>query len=186
MSSMVKPRPITADEFEEFNPEWRYDLIKGELRPMPAMPGAKHGQLTFAFTLDLGLFIREIDAGVCFAAETRFTIERNPDTAIAPDWAFVGRERMPTTTPNGFLDLAPDIVLEVRSPSDRKGEVLEKVNRWLAAGVKIVWELNPKTRVLTVYRPDCVPRELTVDDTLTGEEILPGFTLPLRRLFPNS
>src|SRR5258707_7326712 len=140
MSSMLGARPITAEEFEKFNPEWRYDLIQGELRPMPPMPGAEHGRLTFEFSLDVGLFIRDTKAGTCFAAETRFVIEHNPDSAIGPDWAFVARERMPEKTPTGFLDLVPDIVLEVRSPSERKNDVVRKVNRWIMAGVCIVWE----------------------------------------------
>ena len=79
----------------------------------------------------------------------------------------------------------PDAVLEVRSPGDRKSAVLAKVNQWLAAGVRIVWELNPKTRILTVYRPNTEPRALHPEDTLDGEEVLPGFSLPLRRIFPD-
>lgn len=183
MTSSPKPRPVTAEEFAQFNPEWRYDLIEGELRPMPPMPGAKHGVITLDISIEIGSFVREHRSGRCFAAETRFTIERNPDTAIGPDFAFVAKERLPSKMPDGFLELAPDLVLEVRSPSDRSKEVKEKAARWLKAGVKIVWELDPKRRLLTVHRSDRLPQELGVEDVLTGEEVLPGFTLPLRRLF---
>lgn len=183
MTSAPPGRPITAKEFEKFDPEWRYDLICGELIPMPPMPGAEHGVLTLDFTLEVTLFVRQHHLGACFAAETRFTIRKNPDTAIAPDWAFVAKERLPAKMPKGFLDLAPDIILEVRSPSDREKNVLAKIQRWLNAGVRIAWELNPQTQILTVHRANRKPQALGIDDTLTGEEILPGFTLPLRRLF---
>jgi Uma2 family endonuclease len=83
----------------------------------------------------------------------------------------------------GFASIVPDAVLEVRSPSDNRREVEEKIQRWLNAGVRIVWELNPKTQVMTIYRPGEEPRRLGIDDTLTGEDVLPGFTLPLRLLF---
>jgi Uma2 family endonuclease len=179
----MKPRPITAKEFEKFNPEWRYDLICGELRPMPPMPGYEQGVITADFALEAGSYVKQHRLGKCFAAETRFLIERDPDTAIGPDWAFIARERLPQPVPKGFAAIVPDAVLEVRSPSDTPKEAREKVARWLAAGVRLVWELNPKTRVLTVYRPETEPQSLGIEDTLSGEEVLPGFTLPLRRLF---
>lgn len=183
MSTMLKPKLITAEEFEKFDPDWRYDLIRGELRPMPPMPGAEHGTTTYDLAFEIGAFVRQHKLGRCFAAETRFTIERNPDTSIGPDFAFVAKERLPKKMPKGFLELAPDLVLEVRSPSDRKREAGEKMERWLRAGVRLAWELNPVTRILTVYRPGRDPRTLGMEDALDGEDVLPGFSLPLRRLF---
>ncbi len=85
--------------------------------------------------------------------------------------------------PSGFLPLAPDIVLEVRSPSDSSPDAFAKVQVWLNASVKLVWELNPRTRILTVHRAGRTPQELGIEAVLSGEEILPGFCLPLHRLF---
>ncbi len=110
----LKPKPITAEEFEQFESQVRCDLIEGELRPMPPMPGARHGIITFDLSYEVGAFVRAHNLGRCFAAETRFTIERDPDTAIGPDFAFVAKERLPKKIPTGFLELAPDLVLEVR------------------------------------------------------------------------
>ncbi len=179
----IKPKPITAEEFEKFDPDWRYDLIRGELRPMPPMPGYEHGVLAADFAVEAGSYVRQFDLGACFAAETRFLIERRPDTALAPDWAFIAKARLPKPRPKGFAPLVPDAVLEIRSPGDRERAVKEKTRRWLDAGVRLVWELDPKTRTLTVHRPDAPPRALGVNDTLLGEDVLPGFALPLRRLF---
>lgn len=183
MSTALRAKPITAKEFEKFDPEWRYDLIRGELQPMPLPPGEEHGAVTFDFAFELGFFVRQHDLGQCYAAETRFIIERDPDTAIAPDWAFIAKDRLPQKRGKGFVPIVPDAVLEVRSPSDRKKSVEEKIQRWLAAGVRLVWELNLETRVLTVHRLDQPLRELGIEDTVTGEDVLPGFALPLRRIF---
>jgi Uma2 family endonuclease len=179
----IKPKLITAKEFEKFDPEWRYDLIRGELHPMPPMPGYEHGVVTADFAVAAGSYVKQHRLGKCFAAETRFLIERNPDTAIGPDWAFIARDRLPHPAPRGFAPIVPDAVLEVRSPSDTAKEVKEKVERWLAAGVRLVWELNLKTRVLTIYRRDMEPQTLGIEDTISGEDVLPGFMLPLRSLF---
>ena len=183
MSVSQLTRLVTAEEFEQMDSALRLDLIKGELRPMPPMPGAQHGVVTFDFSLEVALFIRQHNLGRCFAAETRFVIEYNPDTSIAPDFAFVRAERLPAPIPEASLRLAPDLILEVRSPSDRSSEVQDKVNRWLRAGVRLVWELNPRTRIFTVYQSGVEPQELGVNDTLTGGDVLPGFAFPLRRLF---
>jgi Uma2 family endonuclease len=183
MSTLLRARPITADEFEKFDPEWRYDLIRGELIPMPPMPGEEHGAIANLFTVYVGIHVIQQRLGGCFAAETRFVIEQNPDTAIAPDWAFIARERLPKKRSPRFSRIVPDAVLEVRSPGDNRREVLEKVQRWLAAGVRIVWELDPDTQVMIVYRPGQEPRTLGIEDAIDGEEVLPGFSLPMRRLF---
>lgn len=180
-----RPKLITAEEFERFDPEWRYDLIEGELHTMPPMPGEEHGAITSDFSTELNLFVRDHGLGQCYAAETRFLIARDPDTAIGPDWAFITKERLPKKRNKGFSPLVPDIVLEVRSPSDKPAEVQKKINLWLSAGVQVVWEANPKREVLTVYRPGVSPVILTADSTLTCENILPGFALPLRRIWPD-
>src|SRR5438105_2555555 len=90
---------------------------------------------------------------------------------------------MPPTWPRGFMPVVPDIVLETRSPGDTKREVAEKIAQWMQAGVRLAWELDPKARTLTVHRPNAEPRRLGIDDVLNGEDVLPGFSLPIRRLF---
>jgi len=184
MTTQLKSRLVTAEEFSDFPDDCRYDLIRGELVDMPPMPGPAHGDTTVVLTIYAGYYVIENGLGRSFAAETRFTIERNPDTAIAPDWAFVATERLPAVYPaRGYLDLAPDLVLEVRSPSDTEREAVAKMQRWMRAGVRLGWELNMNTRVLTVYRPNQEPRTVGIDGVIDGEDVLPGFTLPMRRLF---
>ena len=184
MLTLPRAKPITAEEFETFDPDWRYDLIAGELIAMPPMPGGKHGRIAGVFTVKSGNFILDNRLGEVFAAETRFLIQRSPDTAIAPDWAFVQTARLPDPLPDSFMPLVPDAILEVRSPSDRESEVVAKMQRWMAAGVRLGWELNPRTQTTTVYRPGQLPQEIDINGTISGEDVLPGFTLPMRQLFP--
>ena len=185
MSVQLQKRLITADEFEERYEDCRYDLIRGELVDMPPMPSPAHGDTANILAIHVGMYVYMNELGRGFAAETRFTIERNPDTAIAPDWAFLAKNRLPAIYPaRGYLDMAPDFVLEVRSPSDSETRSVEKMERWIRAGVRLGWELNIKERVLTVYRPNEEPRTVDINGTIDGEDVLPGFTFPMRRLFP--
>ena len=183
MDTLLRAKPITAGEFEKFDPEWRYDLIEGELVPMPPMPGYEHGDVTGIFTALSGSFILEKRLGKFFAAETRFTIEHDPDTAIGPDWAFIVRERLPADRPTGFAAIVPDAILEVRSPSDTEKQAEAKMKRWMDAGVRLGWELNPRKKIMTIYRPGQANREIDINGTISGEDVLPGFELPMRRLF---
>ena len=143
MISEPRAKPITADDFEKFDPEWRYDLIRGELFPMPPFSSEQHGFVTSDLSLELTLYVKRNNQGRTFAAGTRFVIEQNPDTALAPGWAFIARERAPKIPSEKFSRIVPDAILEVRSPSDRGSEVVKKMNRWIAAGVRIGSELNP-------------------------------------------
>ena len=177
---------ITAEEFERMDSNLRLDLIQGELTPMPPMPGEQHGAVTMTLGAYATVYVLEHNLGRCYAAETRFIVQRNPDTTMGPDWAFTARDRLTGEALPGFSAIVPDIVLEVRSPSDTAMEAEGKMQRWLRAGVRLGWEFNPATRVLTVYRLNETPRQLSINDMLTGEDILPGFAFPLHRLFPDN
>ncbi len=144
---------------------------------------ARHGALTARLTTFATLYVLEHDLGECFAAETGFLVAQNPETVLAPDWAFVAHERMPGVVLDRYFPGVPDIVLETRSPYDTGPEVAKKVQEWLAAGVRTVWEMNPKTQILTVHRADRQPVCLDKHDMLDAEAALPGFTLPLSRVF---
>ena len=186
MSILLQKKLITVEEFETYPEDCRYDLIEGELVDMPPMPGFEHGGTTDRLTRRAGVYAEDNDLGEGFAAETRFTIERNPDTAIGPDWAFIAKDRLPHPAPKGYAAIVPDLILEVRSPSDSEPEAVAKMQRWIRAGVRLGWELNLKTRALTVYRPGEEPRTVDINGTIDGEDVLPGFTFPMRRLFPDA
>jgi Uma2 family endonuclease len=113
--------------------------------------------------------------GEVFAQDTGFRIERDPDTVRAPDAAFIAHPRLAQIPEAGYADLAPDLVAEILSPSDKPGEVLQKVGQWLSAGVRLVWVLDPARRHARVYRADGSVAIIGPDDELRGEDVLPGF-----------
>lgn len=176
-------RTYTADALLAFPSHWRYELVRGRLRRMPLPAGDLHGSFTFALTLSIGAYVQQNRLGRCWAAETGFLIARDPDTVLAPDFAFVAADRLLETPSAGFVPVVPDLVLETRSPSDRPRAVADKVQEWLDSGVALVLELDPQRKRLTVYRPGAEPLALGPDDTLDGGETLPGFNLPLVALF---
>ncbi|HLK59974.1 MAG TPA: Uma2 family endonuclease [Chthonomonadaceae bacterium] len=181
----IVPRKLyTAEDLEQLAAQgYRYELIRGELIEMPPA-GFPHGIYTDRLTGYLRVYMDEHDLGEGTAAETGFKTEYNPDTVIAPDWAFVAKERLPEGWESmGYLPIAPDMVLETRSPGDTKREVSEKVSEWLNAGVRFVWEMDVAARTITVHRRDQEPQMLGPKDALTCEEVLPGFTYPLSKLF---
>jgi len=82
-----------------------------------------------------------------------------------------------------YPELAPDLVVEVLSPSDRAGETLAKIGDWLEAGARLVWVIDPERRIARVYRPDGTEATIKEDEHLDGEDVLPGFTCSLAGIF---
>jgi Uma2 family endonuclease len=178
-------RPLyTAADLERMTQDGReYELIRGELHAM-APPGAEHGRSTESLAARMTVHALDTELGVCFAAETGFLIERDPDTVLAPDWAFIAAARLPAVMPMGYMPLVPDAVLETRSPGDSKREVAAKMQRWVSVGAKVALDLDPRAQQLTVHRLGVPPEALGTDDVLALDDVLPGFSLPLRRVFP--
>lgn len=185
MTMTLRPetgQPCTADTLLSFPSDWHFELMEGRLREMsPA--GDAHGAFTYDLGWEIGAFVKARDLGRCYAAETGFLLARDPDTVLAPDFAFVASERAAAPKLRGFVSVVPDLVLETRSPTDRGPAVAEKVRLWLSYGVRLVLDLEPSVRRVTVYRPGAEPVVLGIRDTLEGYDVLPGFYLPLARLF---
>ena len=107
----------------------------------------------------------------------------NPDTVRAADAAFIAKNRLPESPSDGYLEIVPDLIVEVVSPYDRPREILEKVNECLEAGVKCIWMVYPKSRQVYVYKSDSSVEILSGEDTLTGDDVIPGFQCPVTELF---
>jgi len=129
----TKAKIYTEEDLWQMPGDARYELIRGELCPKPDN-SAEHDAITFDFALEVGNFVRAHNLGRCFTAETRFTIEKNPDTTLGPDFAFVAKDRLPDKLPRrGYLHLAPDIVMETVSPNDTKQAINLKVGSMVAS-----------------------------------------------------
>ena len=175
---------MTADELLEMPDDGsRYELIEGELAELTP-PGAAHGFVAANSSGILREFVRPRGLGVVFGAETGFVISTDPDTVRAPDAAFVASDRLPEGgLPVTYLRLAPDLVVEVVSPSDTAAEVHQKVCAWLNAGCRLVWVIYPETRSVTVYRSMEDVSILGPNDTLDGAPVLEGFSIRVSELF---
>ncbi len=170
---------MTAEELLRLNIEdKRTELVRGVLYVRePA--GYQHGDVAMQFALIVGGYVRQHKLGRTFAAETGFTLQRDPDTVRAADVAFIANERLLDRNTRGFAEIAPDLVVEVLSPDARPGEVLAKVADWLNAGCKLVWILDPIRSMGRAYRADGTEALLGADDAFDGEDVLPGFACPL-------
>ncbi len=170
---------ITAQDLERISASRRCELVRGELREM-APAGARHGKIALQIGRLLGNYAQERKAGEALAAETGFVLERRPDTVRAPDAAFISNERLPSGgLPAGYLEMAPDLAVEVVSPGDSAADVQERIEDWLRAGTRLVWVVYPKTRAVAVYQPGGEARILSSGDVLDGGAVLPGFSAPV-------
>jgi Uma2 family endonuclease len=175
-------RLITADELMRMPDDGhRYELIKGELLTMSPTSG-KHGVVTMRLSRILANYIEEAGLGLTFAADTGFKLENDPDTVLAPDFAFVAADRL-STVPDGYVNLAPDLVVEVVSPSQGHKEMRRKAEQWILYGVKFVWLVNPKKKTIDVFSEHMPTVSLTEADELSADEVIAGFRLQLKQLF---
>lgn len=149
-----------------------------------APAGSVHGRVAINVTIPLGQHVRQHDLGTVYAAETGFKIASDPDTVRAPDVAFVARERVEKVGDSeGFWPGAPDLAVEVVSPSDPYAEVEEKVLGWLEAGCRMVLIADQKNKTVSVRRHQSQVLILTEEDTLDGGDVVPGWELPVADVF---
>lgn len=182
--TILTKRPMTGRELMDLPDDGhRYELVKGELRTMtPA--GRKRGEIAMVLGSKLLDHVRAHRLGAVCAAETGFYLSRDPDTVRAPDVSFVAQERIAAEADaNDYWPIAPDLAVEVVSPSDQAAEVLAKASEYLEAGTRLVWVVYPQTQKIVVYRPSADIRLLSVGDTLEGEDIVPGFACPVAEVF---
>jgi Uma2 family endonuclease len=163
----------------------RYELVAGEVRKMTPS-GWEHGDVESCLDEMLRRHVRAHRLGRVFVGDPGFLLARDPDTVLAPDIAFIRRERIPAQLPKGaFWPGPPTLAVEVASPNDTLREIDEKAHAWLDAGTQLVWVVNPAWRTVTVYCPTTDPKTLTEDDDLDGEGVVPGFRCRVADLFPN-
>ena len=168
---------MTLEDFLESDLEG-YEYAKGKLIPM-APPTMEHGEISMNISFLLGLHIRENRLGRLYPADTDFKLG---DRLVKPDVAFVSTARLPENRDQASL-IAPDLAVEVVSPSDTFRRVVRKVLDYLEGGTKMVWIVEPGSKTVTVYRSETDIKLLTRNDTLTGEDVVEGFSCQVAQLF---
>ena len=169
--------PMTLEEFLENDIEG-YEYVKGELVAMPPT-SMKHGEISSNVIRYLSLHIFEHQLGRSYTAGTTFHLG---DRIVKPDVAFVSTERLPKNREKG-APVPPDLAVEVVSPTDKHYGVTEKALAYLKAGTRLVWVIEPVAKTVLVYRSETDFTLLSCEDTLTGEEVIKGFTCPVVQLF---
>lgn len=172
-------RLVTADELERMSEDdYRYELVRGRLvRMSPAAP--RHGRITVTLSALLWQHARNRQLGQVWT-EVGFRLFSKPDTVRAPDVAFVRQDRLPPRDAKGFFRGVPDLAIEVLSPEDRRSEVQEKIDDYLAAGTPMVLVVDPGERQAVVHRPGVPPVRLREEDAFDLDPIVRGFTLGLK------
>lgn len=173
---------ITAEELAD-RPETddHEELVRGSIVREPP-PGYGHGSMQLRIGALLDDWVRQRGLGEV-VTETGFVLSRGPDTVRAPDVAFVAKDRVPGPAErSGYFQGAPDLAVEVRSPSDDDRAMKEKAREYLAAGSRMVWVVDPETETVTVHRPDAPPRGIDRRGMLDGGEVVPGFAVLAARI----
>ncbi len=185
MSPAVQTTPpalLTAEEFADRYAGDYVELIDGKVEPiMPA--GARHGQVCIKLIRILAGYIEDHGLGLVCSHDTFVLTKRNPDRVRGADLVFWGRDKWSEEAPDGLVNAPPDLVVEVRSPTDRWGDVFAKVGEYLNGGTRVVMVLDPKTATVSVHRQDELQQLLHNGDDLTLPDVLPGFSTPIAKFF---
>jgi Uma2 family endonuclease len=178
---MVARKRISIAEFVTLSRDGLWELIDGE--PVAVTPSSdRSGWIAGEVFGRLRDHVRTNKLGWVFPPETGFVLFDDRATVRSPGAAFVRRDRLPGFT-DRFVPLAPDLAVDVLSPSDRMVDAMSKVTMYLQAGVRIVWLVDPAERTVTVFRPDAALKLLGEGDTLDGGDVLPGFSVPVADIF---
>lgn len=175
--------PVTGEQLLRMpwlNPR---ELVGGRIvRMTPTTP--THGRIEVNVAVALSRFVRTQNPGVVMAGEVGVFTTRDPDTIRAPDVLFLSHERDALRTRRDwFLDVAPDLVVEILSPTVRPEAVRHKLDEYFAAGVRMAWVVEPATRAVRVHRPGGGVRSVAAGEVIAGGDVLPGFVLPVDEVF---
>ena len=184
VETLAEKKIWTDAEFMALNRDGhRYEIVNGELIDM-GNSGAKHGYVCSVLMILLGGYVRLQKLGAMFDSSTAFKMKSG--NKRSPDISFVAKERLQglDDIPDGFLEGAPDLAVEILSPSNTVEEIHNKLVEYFENGSRLVWVINPKEKYVLVYRSSQEPdRLLKSIDSLDGEEIVPDFSLPIAELF---
>lgn len=184
MSTTTAEKLLTAEEYLASPDDGRHrELVRGAILEMK-MPGFEHGDICGTAYFILRSFVSERGLGRVVSNDTGVLTERNPDTVRGADIAYYSYDRLPKEKrPKGYPDIAPELVVEVFSPTDRWPEVHRKIGEYLDAGVIVVCVLDPESRILHVYEAHHSGLELKADDQFTLPTVLPDFRVSVSRFF---
>ncbi len=180
--SAVQQTYVSADQLYAIPDDgFRYELVGGELVKMP-LAGSEHGGVSGTIHVDLGWNVRNEQLGEVLSSDTGYRLA--VDHVLAPDVSFISDARIPASgMPVGFFPGAPDLAVEVISPSEAERHVARKVTDYLEHGCKMVIVVRPSDRCIKVHKPERSIVSLGPGEVLDGGEAVPGWRLPVSDIF---
>jgi Uma2 family endonuclease len=176
---MTTTRVITDEELLRLPKDGnKYQLVDGELRVSPA--GWAHERVVARLTARLAAWVEAHGLGDVLGSNTLYVLPGG--NRRAPDLSFVATGRLLGAAGSVWLALSPDLAVEIVSPNDSAREVMDTVGEYLAAGVRLVWVIDPERRSAAAYRSPTDVREIAPTGNLAGDELLPGFLCPLSEI----
>jgi Uma2 family endonuclease len=181
---VIQPKTkMTAEEFEQFimlpeNVDRNFELIGGEIYEV--VSNNYSSQVAGRLTVYVGGFIIQYDLGHFTVADGGYKVSGED---YMPDFAFISKARQPKPSHDTYNPLAPDLAIEVLSPTDSEKKLTNKVANYLAAGT-VVWAVYPNDKEVSIYTPNQPVKTFGINDTLEGGSVLPGFKLAVRDIFP--
>ena len=192
MSTMISQLPsiqipgaplMSAKDFAQLHGGDCMELVDGIAQELP-IASPKHGKICVRTSRYMDEYAEKHEAGHVMSNDSFVQTKTNPDTTRGADVSFYSYARLPKgKVPEGILPVAPDLIVEVRSPSERWNAVFAKVVEYLNAGVRVVIVLDEPTGTASVYRPDELQQIFQNGDELVVPDVLPGFSVPVKRLF---
>jgi Uma2 family endonuclease len=173
---------LTADDYSRTPDDGLRHALQAGLLIAEPQPFPRHAQIQARLTRVLAEFVDSRGLGVVLT-EGGFLLSRNPDTVRAPDVSFVRAARFDVEeAERGYFRGAPDLAIEILSPSNRPGDTHAKVADYLASGATLVWVIDPVHQLADVYRSLLSPRRVAGDGVLEGEDVLPEFSVPIAEI----
>ena len=190
MTDQIELKPITLDDLRKLEIQGlTREVVHGEwveIQKGQEMAGKRHGKIAARLNYFLVDYTMKNPVGVVYADQTTYVLKMNDnqvDLVRVPDVSFVLKDRIDDENPDDFHHLAPDLAIEVISPSERVGMVQDKVDDYLAFGSQQVWRVYPEKQRIVVYLPDNTSKAYNIGDTLLGGDLLPDFTLDISAVF---
>lgn len=185
------PNLMTAEEFAVRYGGDSVELVRGEVRFKGQretgelqMPFVRHGFVCANLVGFLTEYLRTSQIGRVMCNDSFIRTTSNPESVRGADICFFSFERLPKgPIPDGILPIVPELVAEVKSPSDRWPLIVQKTAEYLDAGVTVVVVVDEATRTALVYRSDMIQTVFRPDQNLAIPDVLPGFSMPVGKLF---
>ena len=181
----VREELLTLEQFAEIDFGEVAELVSGKVKLM-GNNNPDHSEVLLNVGEPLRAFVRKNGLGKAYGGDVTVLVRRGPDTGRGIDLAFVSRDRLAAQPAHvSALHVAPDLAIEIMSPSNAWDDVMEKVTEYFEIGVREVWVISIRVRMVTVFRSPVESKGFTLahQDSLVCPDILPGFELPLTEIF---